>query len=288
MTQEIPNKKLKEYVEKKVRETIKKYLMLSKTDKIAVAVSGGKDSTVCLYILKKLGYDVEGINLDPSIGEYTDQNIKNLKTVCKKNNIKLTILSFKKEFGMTLKEIQDKLKEKGHNNSSCMICGILKRYLLNKYAKKKKFNAVVTGHNLDDEAQAFMMNIFRNDTKLAKSQGPISGSSNSSKFVKRVKPLYWISEEEVKRYSKIMKFTVYYGICPLSKEAYRRTYRKILDDFEKNHPAVKYNLLRFHERLILPLKKEIEFEEINSCEKCGEPASNKMCRACNILKDMNT
>ncbi|MFC1698103.1 ATP-binding protein, partial [Nanoarchaeota archaeon] len=142
---------------------------------MAIAVSGGKDSTVCLFILNKLGYNIEAITIDAAIGNYTKQNLDNIKQVCKKYKINLNIISFREEFGMSLCYMRSALKEKGHDYSSCMLCGILKRYLLNKYSKKFKFDYLATGHNLDDEAQAFMMNVFRNDFKLAKRQGPITG-----------------------------------------------------------------------------------------------------------------
>lgn len=276
--------KFKEYVEKKVRDTIRTYSLFSKEDKIAVAVSGGKDSTVCFYILKKLGYNVEGITIDASIGNYTKKNLENLKKVCAEHSIQLHVVSFKEEFGMSLCYIRSVLKSKGYDYSSCMLCGILKRYLLNKYSRKIGFDVLATGHNLDDEAQAFMMNVFRNDFKLAKRQGPISGTSGSKQFVKRVKPLYLISEEEAIRYSKIMKFPVHYGICPCSVDAYRREYITILDAFEKKHPDVKYNIVRFQENI----KENVRKDEasVAVCEICGEPASKNVCKVCLILKEM--
>lgn len=286
MKNELSNSKFKRYIEKKVKNTIRKYNLCLKKDKIAVAVSGGKDSITCLYILKKLGYDIKGITIDALIGDYTKKNLENLKKFCKDNNIKLNIVSFRDEFGTSLCYIHSVVRSKGYKYSSCMICGILKRYLLNMYARKWKFDCLATGHNLDDEAQSFIMNVFRNDVILAKRQGPISGTSKSSKFVKRIKPLYRISEEEVVRYSKLMKFPVNYGICPCSSKAYRREYIKILNNFEKKHPDVKYNISKFHERLIMPLKKikKGKLKEVGSCEICGEASSKDICKVCQILK----
>ncbi|MFC1690809.1 TIGR00269 family protein [Nanoarchaeota archaeon] len=285
--EEIPDSRFKPYFEKKIRRTIRKYKLCTRKDKIVVAVSGGKDSTVCLYVLNKMGYDVEGITIDANIGNYTKKNLENLKEVCKKYKIKLNVISFREEFGRSLCYMRCVLKEKGFDYSSCMLCGILKRYLLNKYSKKLGFDVLATGHNLDDEAQAFLMNLFRNDTKLALRQGPISGISTSTKFVKRIKPLYWLSEKEVKRYSKKMKFPVNYGICPCSVDAYRRKHINILNDYEKKHPSVKYNLLNFHEGLIAPLKENLKDKQIiNSCEVCGEPCSKTICRTCEIFSSL--
>ena len=284
MTKKITNSGFKKYFEKKIRATIRKYKLCTRTDKVGVAVSGGKDSTSCLYVLNKEGYNVEAITVDALIGSYSKRNLKNLKKFCKKNKIKLHIISFKEEFGMSLSKILSTLKSKGYKYSSCMVCGILKRYLLNKYSKKLRFNCLATGHNLDDEAQAFLMNVFRNDTKLALRQGLIAGITSSKKFVKRIKPLYNVTEKEVIRYSKIMKFPVNYNRCPLSTDAHRREYRNILNKFEKKHPNVKYNIARFHEAMILPLKKKLDKEKIPSCKKCGEPTSKNICKTCQIVE----
>jgi len=282
---ELSNSKFKEYVEKKVKKTIKNYSLFNKEDKIAVAVSGGKDSTVCLHILKKLGYNIEGITIDANIGNYTKENLENIKTVCKDHEIKLHIISFRKEFGSSLCYMRSVLNSKGHKYSSCKLCGILKRYLLNKKAREEHFNYLATGHNLDDEAQTFLMNAFRNDTKRLTRQGPITGTNKSKHFVQRVKPLYFLSETEIERYSKIMKFPVHYGICPCSVLAYRREFLNFLNEFEKKHPSVKYNIIKFQEYISqnIPREKNIEIEV---CETCGEPASKDICKTCLIFKDL--
>jgi len=278
------------YFEKKVIRTILKFDLFSKKDRIAVAVSGGKDSTVCLYVLKKIGYDVEAVTVDAIIGNYTKQNLENLREVCKKYNIKLHEISFREELGMALCSIKMVAHEKGLNYSSCFICGVLRRYLLNQYAKKAGFDCICTGHNLDDEAQAFVMNIFRNDLSLAKRQGPITGSMSSKEskaFVKRVKPLYLCTEKETTAYSKMMKFPVNYADCPCREGAYRKEYADMLDKFEKKFPPTKYNIISFFLRSIYKMKDEKkgdkERDAINACAYCGEPSSKNVCKRCEIL-----
>ena len=79
--------------EKTVANTIRRFSLFTKKDKILVACSGGKDSTAALYILKKLGYPVEAITVDALIGNYTKKNIENIKNFCKQHSIPLHIIS---------------------------------------------------------------------------------------------------------------------------------------------------------------------------------------------------
>lgn len=274
-----------EYFEKKVRKTIRKFNLFTPKSKILVAASGGKDSNVLLYVLKKLGYDIVAVNIDASIGDYTKLNIENLKQICDVNKIPLNIISYKDKTGLTLEGIKTTLEKKDFDIPYCRICGILKRYFLNRFAKENNFDVVCTGHNMDDEAQAFIMNVFRNDINLAKRQGPTSGVGFNDKFVKRVKPLYLIKEEEIIEYSKLMKIPSYYGICPNSENAYRRTFLNFLNEFEKDNPNVKNNIVNFFLNNIKPEQTNKKVS-INSCKICGEATAGEICKACEILEKL--
>ena len=96
------NKQFTTKIENQVKQTIEKFHLVTKKDILLVACSGGKDSTTVLYILNKLGYKPQAITIDAAIGNYTKQNLENIKKFCKKPNIKLHIISFKKEFGYSL------------------------------------------------------------------------------------------------------------------------------------------------------------------------------------------
>ncbi|MFW6311871.1 MAG: ATP-binding protein, partial [Nanoarchaeota archaeon] len=225
------------YMENKVRKTIRKFKLINKAKhKVGIAVSGGKDSSTLLFILKKLGYKIEAITVNANIGNYSKQNLKNLEEFCEKLNIKLHTISFREEYGFALCYIRDVLKQKGYDYQSCVICGVLRRKIINKYSKKLGFDLLATGHNMDDEAQSILMNIFRNDTKRIYRGGPISGITRDKKFVTRIKPLYQISESEITKYSKLKKFPVKYERCPCSTEAFRMEFRNILEPYTKKHP----------------------------------------------------
>ena len=270
-------------MEKKVLETIKNYKLLSKKDKILVAASGGKDSTTTLYLLKKFGYNVSALFIDLGIETYSKKNKENLRKFCKNEKIKLYERSFEKEFGFSLSKIKNKLKKIDKNLKACTVCGILRRYLLNKIARELKADKIATGHNLDDEAQAILMNLFKANTNVSARLGPIVGVLKDKKFIPRVKPLYFCFENKIEEYSKEKKFPVLYGRCPYVQEAYRNYVRELLNEFSKKE---KENIvLKFLE--LLPSLKKKYSGKLSYCEVCKEPSSGKVCNRCMLLKRLN-
>jgi len=277
-----------EYFEKKVRKTIRTNDLLGKKERILVAVSGGKDSTTTLYLLDKItksnkGISVEALFIDVGIGDYSKVNKVNIVKFCKEYDIKLHLTSFREEFGYNLCYIKDLAKEKKLKWKSCTICGILKRYILNKKAKELKATKLATGHNLDDEAQAIIMNMFKNTMPVMARLGPISGTQKQKGFVPRIKPLYLSSEEEVRIYSKLQNFPVKYEHCPCRATAYRKEVADLLDTFEKNHKQTKYSIVRSLIEILPDLKKKYK-GKVNYCSKCGEPSAGDTCNTCNMFK----
>lgn len=284
-------------VEAIVQSTIEQYGLFDKQDKVLVACSGGKDSTVLLHILKKLGYDVEAITVNAHIGCYTEENLKNLRQICEKINVKLHEISFKKEFGNSLCNIQNLLKEKGYDYKSCHTCGVLRRYLLNKYSKQINPDVIATGHNIDDEAQAIMMNLFRGNIQVCARLGPKTGiveqkkspgQDQKRKFVQRVKPLYLVKESDVVKYAKLKQFPVQYGECPCSSDTYRREMKNMflgLGGPEKQE-AIKAQIVQSFLSVAGKLKEHFAQQEdcvIQECVICGEPSSKEVCNTCSLL-----
>jgi uncharacterized protein (TIGR00269 family) len=275
--------------EKKVRKTIRTNRLIDKKEKILIALSGGKDSATTAFLLKKIirnkDITLEAIHIDVGIGDYSKECKKKVEILCKNYNIRLHQLSFKESFGYSLCYIKDMLKHKKINQKSCTTCGILKRYLLNKKAKELKATLIATGHNLDDEAQAIMMNIFKNTMPVMARLGPVSGVAKQKGFVTRIKPLYFCTEEEVKLYSKLMGFPVKYEKCPCREEAYRKEVADLLNEFEKRHKQTKYSIVRSLLEILPALK--IKYKgKVNYCGKCGEPASKDTCNTCNLFRNL--
>jgi len=272
--------------EEKVASTIRDYKLASKKDKILVAVSGGKDSTTALYVLHKLGYNVEGIIIDQLLGEYSKKNLGNIQEFCKKNEIPLHVVAMRDEYGCSVCYMKSTLDEKGFNLNSCTICGVIRRSILNKRAREFSADKIATGHNMDDEVQSFVMNLTQGDIKRSARAGPQTGIAKITKFVPRIKPLYFCTEDEIKKYSKIMKFPVVYDPCPCAADSFRTRIKKHLNTIEKQHPAAKKSIMDFFLEISPTLKSMQPEGTIRECSLCGEPSSNKVCRVCSITKNM--
>jgi len=275
------------YFEQKIKNTISKYKLVDKGDHLGVACSGGKDSTVVLYMINKIfghrpDIKITALAIDEGIKGYRSLYLQELKQFCKENKINLKIFSFKDEFGLSLDEILKKNKVK-----PCSACGVLRRYLLNKKSQELGFTKLVTGHNLDDEAQSVLMNQFRNNPNVSARMGPFIGIIRDKKFIPRIKPLYLVTEKEVKAYSLLKGFVKATEECPYSTDSYRGDIRDMLNEFEWKYPGTKHSIILSFLEILPNLKiKYKDGPRLSYCEKCGEPSSSKSCNTCKAIEEL--
>ncbi|RLE46463.1 TIGR00269 family protein [Candidatus Woesearchaeota archaeon] len=261
--------------EKKVKQTIEKYDLATKKEKIIVACSGGKDSTTTLYLLKKFGYNIEAFHINLGIGEWSKKNLSNAQSICKRLGVMLHITNIKDEICKTITELKE---------NRCRICSINKRYILNKKARELGGEKLAIGHNLDDEAESIMMNLLRGNLEFGLGAGPKTGLIKDKKFVQRIKPLFFCTNKETRRYSKEMEFPVLLEPCPHSAFVYRRQIRNWLNKLETKDKNIKRNIVKWHLNKLPELKKKHKKEQkLRYCRICGEPTRNDICKRCELL-----
>src|SRR3989344_9345557 len=267
------------YFEKKVRKTIRMYKLIEKKDVIGVACSGGKDSMTTLYILSKIlepqKTKIIALAIDEGIEGYRD--LTYLKNFCKKNKIKLNIFSYKKEFNKTLDSMLKVVNEK-----PCSICGVFRRYLLNTKAKKLGVTKLATGHNLDDEAQTILMNQFRRNISASARLGPITGVIQDERFIRRIKPLYFLTEREIAAFAFLNNLKDEYVECPNAAVSYRCNLRDWLNEIEAKYPGTKHSIVNSFMEIQPILRKHLDLKKIKTCKICAEPCSQDICQACKL------
>jgi uncharacterized protein (TIGR00269 family) len=268
-------------VEGAVLATIEKYDLFSKKDRVGVAVSGGKDSVVLLYVLRKLGFDVVAVMLDLEIGGWSKKHRENVERFCYENEIELRVFGFgdffEKSFGEVINEVAGK-----KNVSRCSVCGVAKRWGLNRFAREVGVDVLATGHNVDDEAQNVLMNFLKGNAELASGFGPVSGSRDDLGFVRRVKPFFFVPESEVLKYSRARGFDILYDACPNAVGTYRVELRRWMDENLSDGEKVGV-VMNFLEKVG---GVEVDSCEVERCEVCGEVSRGRVCGFCEMLDCM--
>jgi len=278
-------------IEGKVRATIAKYKMFEFNDRIAVAVSGGKDSISLLHILAKIERDYPkalliAVSVDEGIAGYRDEALKIATENCRRLNVEHHIISFKELYGLTLDEIVERLREGGETElTPCAYCGVLRRKALNVIARKVGAEKLATAHTLDDEAQTILLNMFHGDVMRIARETPVTDDVHP-KLVRRVKPFCEIPERETALFAYIKKIKFQSMPCPYAPEALRNDVRLFLNRMEEKHAGIKYTVFKAAERIRPALQKAAGVEILRECRLCGEPTVRDICKACEMLQKL--
>ncbi len=148
-----------ESVNSKVLKGIRKNRLIEKGDKVAVSLSGGKDSVMVLDILNSLRerniIELFAITIDEGISGYRKHGIDIAVKNAEKLGIDHKMASIKDYFGKSLDEI---MAMESREHGACTYCGVFRRWIINKIAREEGATKIATGHNLDDETQAILMN----------------------------------------------------------------------------------------------------------------------------------
>lgn len=267
-----------ENLEDKVRRTISKYDMLKPNDRIAVAVSGGKDSLSLLKILSKLtakfpSCELVAVMVDEGARGYRDRALSIAKGFCEVLGIPWIAASFKELYGSALDEM---IASRPYENP-CSYCGPLRRRALNHLAGILGADKLALAHNLDDVVQTFLLNLIQGDPERAiRALSPISLHSRG--IAPRIKPLFRIPEREMALYAYLNGIPIASSACPYGRGAIRNDVRAALNILELRHPGVKYSILKSAQSL-----RSIKCGPkagARSCKICGGPSSGEVCKAC--------
>ncbi|KAH6569199.1 hypothetical protein BASA50_003712 [Batrachochytrium salamandrivorans] len=283
------------HLENNVHNTITVNSLFKPNDRVAIAASGGKDSTVLAHVLCVLnkrhnyGLDLCLLSIDEGITGYRDDSLETVKRNEQQYGIPLKILSYQDLYGWTMDAIvkqiglknnckiesissllsfnytiafHEYLAECSSNYTLCHLllnpgtfCGVFRRQALDRGAALLKVDHIVTGHNADDIAETVLMNLLRGD--LARLQRCTAIKTATDEVIPRSKPFKYTYEKEIVMYAYFKKLDYFSTECIYSPNAYRGYARAFLKDLESIRPCTILDIIHSGESYQLGFQPKI-------------------------------
>ncbi len=255
-----------------VERALKK-MDLSTETPLMVAVSGGKDSLAVWDIMHRLGFTTRGLHLDLGIPGFSEDSRAAVEAFARPRGLEWSAFALKEEFGHTIPEIHAALRGK-----ICALCGRIKRHFFDRLTARQGYQALVTGHNLDDEAGRLLGNLLANRQDFVRRQHPCLPSPHPS-LPARLKPLYRVDIREILAYCRLQGIKPASATCSLSRRATSHVHKQALDLLEQKMVGTKRSFLFSY----LKGKPPPEPDPITSfCSQCGHPSYIPVCGLCSL------
>lgn len=229
-----------------MRKAIEEYHMIEEGDKIAVCLSGGKDSITLLHAFKALQrfypkkFELIAISVNPGF-EFFD--IDFLQKIC--NNIQIPLFI---ENSNAKEIVFDIRKEK----NPCSLCANLRRGVINSIAIREGCNKIALGHNQDDVLETFLLNLFY--TGNISTFSPVSYMDRSK--ITLIRPLLYTPEKEIRKFIRKNNFEVMPKVCPMDGISKREDMKQLIFSLTKDIPMIRANLFGAIERNLKDWKKD--------------------------------
>ena len=248
---------------------------------LAVALSGGKDSSVALaqtvrYFARRPNVHVVAISVDEGVSGYRDRTLDRARELAARLGVDHRVVRAIDAIGTTV----DRATEAMPGTIPCSFCGVWRRRLLNDLAREVGAEALVLGFNLDDLAQTILMNLARGDLDRLGRMAP--HRTRQPGLVPRIAPLAAIPEREVFLYAVEAGLPFDHAECPHAARAARNVYREVVWRLEEAVPGTRHALRRTHAAI---LDRGLGGDEGSpgTCPSCGAPAASGLCRSCAYL-----
>lgn len=276
---------LSRFVEKRVKQEVRKQLNVgNRKTRISVAISGGKDSSVTLYLLHRIlserrNIEISAFTVDEGIEGYRGPGIKAAEDLSRKLGVPYEVISYRERFGRTMDEI---VSEDGGETIPCSHCGPMRRQIINLVSEKQDADFVALGINLDDYAQSILMNVTKGDVQRMARMAPHTKLQEG--LTPRILPLRKIPEKEVMLYAVTNGIEFEGGWCPYYAQANRNKFRSIVSDLEEQSPGTKHAIVNFYDSIKGSLSSQYPQGSLGKCKKCGSPTASTICSVCSDLE----
>ena len=262
--------------------------LFNEGERVAVAISGGKDSTVLAHILTTLnarhGYGLQLFLLavDEGIQGYRDDSLETVHRNEEEYGVPLKVVSYEEMYGGWS---MDRVVEAVGRTSNCTFCGVLRRQALDRGADIVGVDKIVTGHNADDVAETVLLNILRGDAKRLGRSTQITTGLEGVGTLPRCKPLKYTYEKEIVMYAHFKKLDYFSTECTYSPGAFRGVAREFVKDLEAIRPSSIADIIRSGEAI--RVTADAAAQRPGKCVRCGYMSSQRLCKACILIEGLN-
>lgn len=276
-----------DWIPQQTERFIKKYAMFRHSEKILVAVSGGKDSLSLWDILQRLGYQADGLYIGLGIEEgihYSDESRRLSEQFAAANGLTLHVVDIEKEYGHSIPVLAGR-SHRGRGKP-CAVCGLAKRHEMNRIARDLGYDVLATGHNLDDEAATLFGNTLAWSKDFLLRQGPVLPATDG--LTRKVKPLCRFYEKEMTAYALLRGIEYIYEECPFSAGSQSIYYKELLNQLEAARPGAKLtfylNFLEARQQGLFAAPQDRAAPALTPCSTCGQPTTaDGECSFCRTL-----
>ncbi len=263
-------------------KAIDDFEMLAPTERVLVAVSGGKDSLALWDLLLELGYEADGFYVGLGIGEYTDRSGATVRAFAEQRGLNLIEVDLRDTYGYDVPTAA-----KATRRVPCSACGMSKRHLFDKAALDGGYDAIATGHNLDDEAAVLFGNTMKWQAEYLARQYPVLPARPG--FPRKIKPLVRLGEREMAAYCVLRGIDYIVEECPMAAGNKHLGYKEVLNDMESRSPGTKFDFyFRFLSQAAPHLKAaapaDAGTDTLGSCDRCGSPTTSDICAFCRLVE----
>ena len=224
-----------------VRRCVDDYHMIEAGDKIAVGVSGGKDSLVLLVLLAGLReyfdkpFELEAITIDMGLG----MDYSGVQALCDRLEVPYTIVETQ-----IAPIIFDHRKEK----NPCSMCAKMRRGALNQAILEKGFNKLALGHHYDDAVETFLMSLIF-EGRISCFQ-PVTNLDRTG--IIQIRPMLYIHERTVDNFAVRQNLPVLENRCPVDKTTKRAEIKELIFTLSQTYPDLKERIFGAMQRFPLP------------------------------------
>ena len=270
-----------------VEKAISAHDMLEPDERVLVAVSGGKDSLALWDILLQLGYRADGLVIGLGIGDYSRSSTDHARTFAAERDARLVEVDLREDHGIDVPTAA-----RATRRAPCSACGLSKRHLFDRAAAEGGYDAVATGHNLDDEAAVLFGNTLRWNTEYLARQRPLLPARGG--FPRKIKPLVRLGEREMAAYCVIRGIDYIVEECPMAAGNRHIAYKEALNAVEAASPGAKHAF--YHQFLARAADRFVD-EAVGpdghpdgddhggtTCARCGAPSTNDICAFCTLVE----